>query len=575
MKKYATTAELLQSLSKDLAKKRALLVDRHPNARSSLRMMLSTLGVVAVHNAGSSAEVLRQVKAHRFDIVLSDYQLDDGRDGQQLLEELRHQHLLALSSVFIIITSERAYHNVVSVAELAPDDYLIKPFTADELYARLIRALYKKTFFAEIYDHLDNGSFGEALSACEHLLSKKDRNVFLLDTLRMQGEILNALGRHTEAQTVYERVLEQRVVPWARIGLAAALRGQKDLAEAELLGQSLIEEFPEFTSAYDFLAQVREEMGKMTEAQQILLDAAAMSPNNSTRQKMVGDMAARNNDLETAEKAYGKVLERLRGSSLRTLDDYTNLSRVMLDRDNLTGVRQLAEELRRDWRGSKQGEIAALVMEGLCAGKEGDLNRAQTQVVKALASYQSLNGDPEKAPLSAKVMLDLAHACLMVGDDASAHEIVRRVAAANHEDRMVMEQIARVFHKTGKEGQGKALVAQVGQEIVELNNRGVLAARKGDVEGSVQLLMEAAERMPNLQFLLNASKAIFTLLELKGWDPDLAKRGVYFLEMAQGKDIRNPRVISAREMYHRVARLYGIAVIPFAGGREGPDKRGS
>lgn len=575
MKKYATTAELLQSLSKDLAKKRALLVDRHPNARSSLRMMLSTLGVVAVHNAGSSAEVLRQVKAHRFDIILSEYQLDDGRDGQQLLEELRHQHLLSLSCVFIVITGERAYHNVVSVAELAPDDYLIKPFTAADLYARLVRALYRKTYLAEIYDHLDSGSFGDALSVCERMLAEKDKNVFLLDTLRLQGEILNVLGRHQEAQAVYERVLEQRVVPWARIGLATALRGQKDFTEAESLGQSLIEEFPEFTTAYDFLAQVRVEMGKMAEAQQVLQDAAAMSPHNSTRQKMVGDMAARNNDLETAEKAYGKVLERLRGSSLRTVDDYSNLSRVMLDRDNVTGVRQLAEELRRDWRGSKHAEIAALVMEGLCAGKEGDLTKAQGTVSKALASYQSLNGEPEKSPLSAKVMLDLAHACLMVGEDTSGHEIVRRVAAANHEDRVVMEQIERVFHKTGKENQGKALVAQVGQEIVELNNRGVLAARKGDVEGSVRLLMEAAERMPNLQFLLNASKAIFTLLELKGWDPDLAKRGIRFLDLAQSKDMRNPRVISAREMYQRVARVYGIATVPFAGGRESKDKTGA
>jgi DNA-binding response OmpR family regulator len=44
---------------------------------------------------------------------------------------LRQQHLVRLSTVFIIITSERTYHNVVSVAELAPDDYLIKPFTAE------------------------------------------------------------------------------------------------------------------------------------------------------------------------------------------------------------------------------------------------------------------------------------------------------------------------------------------------------------------------------------------------------------------------------------------------------------
>lgn len=140
-----STAEYLQSLGKELARKRVLLIDRHPSARNSLRIMLSSLDISAVHNAGTTAEVLRQVKANRFDILLSDYILDDGRDGQQLLEELRQQHLISLSTVFIIITSERAYHNVVSVAELGPDDYLIKPFTADQLQGRLVRAVYKNS----------------------------------------------------------------------------------------------------------------------------------------------------------------------------------------------------------------------------------------------------------------------------------------------------------------------------------------------------------------------------------------------------------------------------------------------
>ncbi|HOG04424.1 MAG TPA: response regulator, partial [Accumulibacter sp.] len=108
-----TTADLLRKLSKELTRMRALLIDRYPNARNSLRIMLSSMGITAVHNAGSSAEVLRQVRAHNFDIILSDYQLEDGRDGQQLLEELRQQHLVPLSTVFFIITSERGYHNVV------------------------------------------------------------------------------------------------------------------------------------------------------------------------------------------------------------------------------------------------------------------------------------------------------------------------------------------------------------------------------------------------------------------------------------------------------------------------------
>ncbi|MFZ4535226.1 response regulator, partial [Propionivibrio sp.] len=313
-----------------MARMRVLLVDRHPSARKSMRIILSNLGISAVHNAGTSAEVLLQVKAYSFDIILSDYQLDDGRDGQQLLEELRQKHLISLSTVYMVITAERAYQNVVSVAELAPDDYLIKPFTADQLHARLARAIYKKQFFERVFAHLDNGAHVDALAACNALIGLEEQ--FLYDTLRFKGEILNALGRHQEAQAVYQQVLEHAMAPWARMGLAIALRGMDELAAAEMLGASVIDDFPEYLSAYDFVASVREEMGKLVEAQEVLLKATQISPNNSIRQRMVGDVAVRNDDLDAAERAYGKVLERHRGSSLKVIDDYTNLTRVMLDK---------------------------------------------------------------------------------------------------------------------------------------------------------------------------------------------------------------------------------------------------
>jgi len=558
-----TTTELMKKLAKDLERMRVLIIDRHSSARHSLRVILSTLGISAIHNAGTTAEVMRQVKAYSFDIIFADYILDDGRDGQQLLEELRQKHLVSLSTVYMVITAERAYQSVVSVAELAPDDYLIKPFTAEQLQARLAKALLKKRFFERVFNHLDSGAFTDALAACEALLGQEEQ--FFYDTLRFKGEILNALGRHEEAKAVYQQVLDNAMVPWARMGLAVALRGLDDLAEAENIGAALIEDYPEYLAAYDFVASVRDELGKQTEAQEILQKAAAISPNNSTRQRMVGDVATRNNDLDTAERAYGKVLERHRGSSLRVIDDYTNLTRVMLERGHTEGARKVTQELRRDWRGSSQGELAALVMDSLCAEQEGEPAKAKQALEKALALHEALQDDSGTSSLSQKIAVDLAHACLAAGQEGKAQEILGKVAAENHEDRNTIAQIQGVFAKAGQEEAGQVLLAKVGREIVELNNRGVLAARSGDIEASVQMLIEAAERVPNLQFLVNASKAIFTLLARKGWNEEMAGRGLRYLQMAQTKEPRSPKVISARELYFQVARKYGIEVVPLAG----------
>jgi CheY-like chemotaxis protein/lipopolysaccharide biosynthesis regulator YciM len=554
------TADQLKETIKDLARRRVLLIDRHAGARNTLRIILTTLGVNAVHNAGTTAEVMRQVKTYSFDIILSDYHLEDGRDGQQLLEELRQKHLISLSTVYMVITAERAYHNVVSVAELAPDDYLIKPFTAEQLQSRLARALYKKRFFERVFAHLDNGAFSDALAACEALIGREE--LFHYDTLRFKGEILNALGRHQEAQAVYQEVLDHALVPWARMGLAIAKRGMDELAEAEALGASVIDDFPEYLAAYDFVAGVREEMGKLAEAQEALQRAASISPNNSLRQRMVGDVAVRNDDLEAAERAYGKVLERRRGSSLKIIDDYTNLTRVMLDKGNTDGARKINQELRRDWRGNKQGELAALIVDSLCADKEGEPAKARQALEKALALNDSLQTESGKKSISQKIAVDLAHACLAAGDEAKARDIMSKVAAENHEDRSMIAQIQGVFSKTGNAEAGQSLLAKVGREIVELNNRGVLAARGGDLDASVQMLIEAAERVPNMQFLVNAAKAIFTLLDRKGWNEALGERGLRYLQMAQAKDMNSTKVISARELYQRVARKYGIEVAP-------------
>ncbi|MBP6202488.1 MAG: response regulator [Azonexus sp.] len=551
--------EMLLVLQQSLTKKRVLIVDRHSPARDSMRLMLGALGVTLVHGAGNSAEVIRQVKANRFDIVLSDFVLDDGRDGQQLLEELRHAHLIPLSTVYMIITSERGYTNVVSLAELAPDDYLIKPFTADQLQARLIRAIYKKHVLRKIYEQIERGALQEAIVACDRVIQQQPQ--FVYDALRFKGDLLHTLGRTHEAEEVFRRVLEGRVVPWAKMGLATALRDRGALVEAEQLAEQVTAEAPDYLSAYDFLASVHEAQGKLEAAQQTLQRAADASPHNTVRQRLVGDVAARNKDLLAAEKAYGKVIERSKGSSLRTVDDFANLSRVLVDRGDVAASRKIVAEMKREWRGDKQAELAALVTESLCLNSEGAAEKAQHLVDQALSLQKTISEEAaEKGKhVSQRLAVDLAHACYATGKEGEATKIMRQVAAENHEDKNLIEHITGVFAKTGQHDAGKALLDQVGKEIVELNNKGVLAARSGDLEGAVQLLIQAVEQVPNLQFLVNAAKAIFALMDKKGWDEPLAARAVDYLQRAQRKDRKSAKVASARELYVTVAKKYGIA----------------
>ena len=550
--------EMLLVLQQTLTKKRVLIVDRHSPARDSLRLMLAALGVTAVHGAGNSAEVIRQVKTHRFDIILSDFLLDDGRDGQQLLEELRHAHLIPLATVYLIITSERGHSNVVALAELAPDDYLIKPFTADQLQIRLVKAIFKKHVLRKIYEQIEQGALQAAITACDRVIAQQP--IYMYDALRFKGELLHTLGRTSEAEEVFRSVLEGRVVPWAKMGLAVALRDRGALDEAGKLAEQVTEETPEYLSAYDFLASVHEAQGRLRDAQQDLQRGADASPHNTVRQRLVGDIAARNKDLLAAEKAYGKVIERNRGSSLRSVDDFANLSRVLVERGNVSASRKIAADMKREWRGDKQAELAGMITESLCLDAEGSPEKAANLVTQALQLQVQVQTEAsEKGKhLSHRLAVDLAHACYATGKPEEAEKIMRQVAAENHEDPHLISHITSVFEKTGQPDTGKAMLDDIGKEIIALNNRGVLAARSGDLEGAVKLLIQAAEQVPNLQFLINAAKAILTLLDKKGWDNELAAKAQDYLLRAQRKDNKSPKVASARELYVTVAKKHGI-----------------
>ncbi len=543
--------------------KRVMLVDRHPNARNSIRMMLSELAITGVHGVGSSFEALRQVREHNYDIILADYLLDDGRDGQQLLEELRHKRLIPLATVYIVITAERAYKNVVSVAELAPDDYLIKPFSADQLQQRLGRAMLKKQVFADVYRFYENSNYDQALAACDLIAERQSE--YQLDVWRFKGELLNSLGRHQEAEQLYQQILNSKAVPWAKMGLAAALHGQDKSEEAASITELVIKDCPTYLAAYDFLAKVREESGNAKAAQLALEQAAAISPNNTLRQRLVGDIAMRNGDLATAETAYAIVVDRSRGSSLRGIDDYANLSRVRLELDNVDGARLAIQELRRDWRGDQHGEIAAQVLDSLAQHQLGNSDKARSLFNQALALHGELNAnrdeEQQRPALSHKISVDLAQACLVHGEKSTATSLIRQVAEANHGDRNLLAHIESAFKKTGEEDVGRALIEEVSNEIIAINNRGVLKARAGDLEGAVELLSESADRMPNLQFLVNASKSIFTLLEQRGWDDLLAERGRYYLQRARFKEATNSKVISAWDLYQRVSKKYGVPIV--------------
>ena len=118
-----------------------LVVKSQATMRAQLRNMLTSIGIEAPQFAVSATMAMRRLRAQRYDLVLCEYNLGEGQDGQHLLEDLRQHRIIPRDTLFVMITAERNYERVTSACELAPDDYILKPLTAETLRVRLLRAL--------------------------------------------------------------------------------------------------------------------------------------------------------------------------------------------------------------------------------------------------------------------------------------------------------------------------------------------------------------------------------------------------------------------------------------------------
>ena len=119
---------------------RVLVVDDSERVRKTLATGLHAHGI-AVETAADGAEALLLLNSLPFDVVVLDLVMPRV-DGVQVLQELKSRK----SKPRILVLSARdQVQDRVDALNLGADDYLVKPFSFDELLARLM-ALSRRSF---------------------------------------------------------------------------------------------------------------------------------------------------------------------------------------------------------------------------------------------------------------------------------------------------------------------------------------------------------------------------------------------------------------------------------------------
>lgn len=446
-----------------------LIADDFSNFRSTVTVMLARLGIKRVDTACDGAGVIEACQRHQYDVILCDYDLGPGQNGQQVLEELRYRKLISEGLLFIIISANAAKDVVMAAYDCEPSDYLMKPITARMLEQRLNRLLGIRNLLMPAYSALQNQELDGAVDALITLTVQDGRHA--ASAQKMLGELFVRRGELIKAEKLYLRVLEARQPDWAKLGLARVRRLRGEWEDANTRLEALLRENPLFLPAYDEMANNWESRGDPLKLQEIIQQSVVISPKSILRQTRLGAVAERNGDLSTAVGAYRRTVALGRHSCHAHAENHLDFARIAAQaiETKLSPVQPLSseavgilEQARKRYKLSDPQVMRAQLLEGRARHLAGE---AKGQEIIA----RQLNlGDPAD---DVDVQLELIRATQTLGDRVSAREQTHRMLESHRDNEAILEKLDVLLDEPVSEF-NKLLVANINREGIDLYNLG-------------------------------------------------------------------------------------------------------
>ncbi|MBD2746137.1 response regulator [Microvirga sp. BT688] len=116
-----------------------LIIDDYQTMLRIIRNLLRKIGFTDVDEAKDGREALGKLRQKQYGLVISDWNMAP-MTGFELLQEVRA--IPALSRLpFIMVTAEARTQNVIAAKEAGVDNYIVKPFSAETLRAKVSTVL--------------------------------------------------------------------------------------------------------------------------------------------------------------------------------------------------------------------------------------------------------------------------------------------------------------------------------------------------------------------------------------------------------------------------------------------------
>jgi len=525
-----------------------LIIDDYPGMRTMLSDFVRNMGVVAVSTASNGKDALSQLNTGKFEIVICDYHLGSGANGQHVLEEAKLRELVGVSTIWVMVTAEKTPDMVMGVAEVRPDDYILKPINQVQLQTRLEKLIARKKSLGVVEVAMRARDFGAAVAHCDQLL--KTQTVNPQEVLRVKSNLLLTLGGYEAARTLFESVLAQRDVAWARCGLGRVLFYTQDYQGAAALFGRVLADNQMYIEAADWLARSFEAMGDVAQAQKVLQQAVNLSPNSPPRQKQLGDTAVRNGALDVAQAAFKKNIRLSEFSVYKNPAVYARLAQVLADKGEGQEALNVLKRSKADFRFNPVAALQTAAAESAVYQKLGQPALAQAAMANAEQLLEELAGK-----LSSEILVDVAKSHLKLGQKDKACRLFAEVVKNNHEDTQISSQIAAVFADEHMAEMGQALVQAARQEVIDINNQGVMLARQGNFEQGLKLLRSAVQQLPSSEaMIVNLCGMLLAQMSKNGYNEALAAETRDMLDRLRALNPANKKYYSYAMMLVRLQR---------------------
>ena len=521
--------------------KKALVIDDMGAAVVIGKNMLLSLGASQVETASDYQLAFSKIAQKHYDIILCDFNLGIGLNGQQLLRDLRHINRLSYTTLFIVVSGERTHDIVLGTIECEPDGYIAKPFTQGDFKQRLTKLVEQQEIFLEFNQAQDQKDYDLAVKLAKMIMISQPRSRSL--ALRKTANMLYEQKRYQEARDLFEKALKLREdQTWAQIGRARCMAEMGANDQAIQAFQEIIQSNQLAVPAMDSLAICYERKKQKREALEMLIKSASYSPMSLDRQSWLSELSMEVGEIDTSVKACKMILKLAEGTLKETPKHHDQYARTLRKAVAFTEDPKKKAELIKE--GREQLKLALKKYEDNDAARE--YLKFNEAMFRSLEKFEQGKAEEAIAIIDAAVIrhkdllkddtllnIDVAEAKLYADDRAGAEQLLREVMKQYPDNKVLLDRIHNIIDSP----------IPYHQRIIisELNRKGRTEYDDGHYEEALRSFRKALEIYPQHPAInLNAVQVMLKMIEAGQRSANAYREAKQYLDASVTLELEHP-----------------------------------